>query len=111
MPLRRYDRAEQVAEANRIRAISDRDLAANNRDIKDLLGDLRQFDEDCRYMGDNWDDLMQQYPDLWVAVYRKKVISVASTQQKLIEQVSGEGYTPGKIAMKFLNTKPPVLIL
>lgn len=111
MPPRKYDRAAQMAEANRIRTMSDRDLAANNRDIKDLLEDLRQFDEDCRYMGDNWDDLMQKYADLWVAVYRKKIISVALTQQELIERVSSEGHTPGKIAMKFLNTNPPVPIL
>ena len=108
---RKYDRAGQRAEANRLRAIADRDLAANGRSIKDLLDDLRQFDEDCRYLGDNWNELMQQYPDLWVAVYRKKVILVASTQQELIKRVSGEGHRPGKIAMKFLNTNPPGLIL
>ena len=111
MPSRKYDRAEQVAEANRIRAMSDRDLAANNRSVKDLLDDLRQFGEDCKYLGDNWDKLLEQYPDRWVAVYCKKVIAVALTQEELIRLVSDHGIRPAKTAMKFLNTNPPILVV
>ena len=111
MPFRKYDRAEQVAEANRIRAEFERGLAANNKTIEEMLDDLRQFSEDCQYQGDNWDALLKQYPDLWVAVYRTEVIGVAPTQQELIKQVSGQGIRPGKVAMKFLNTNPPLLVV
>ena len=107
----RPDQQAELEKALAARAEHERRLAEKGITVEEEMADLRRFGEDCRYLGDHWDELLKQYPNHWVAVYRKEVIAAASTQEELIKQVSDKGHRPGKIAMKFLDTNPPILIL
>lgn len=107
----RPDQEAELAKALAAKAEYERRLAANNITVEEDKAALKQFGEDCRYMGEIHDELVKQYPDQWIAMYRKEVIAVASTHQELLKQVSSIVQKPGSAASGFMHTNPPVLIL
>ena len=107
----RPDQEAELVKALAARAEYERRLAENNITLEETMVALRQFGEDCRYMGEIHDELVKQYPDQWVAMYLKEVIAVASTHQELLKQVSSIVQKPGSAAMGFMHTNPPILIL
>lgn len=55
-------------------------------------------------------ELVEQYPDRWVAVDQNGLIATASTQIELIENIKKEGIDIKTTAMRLMETEPTDLI-
>ena len=51
-------------------------------------------------------ELIQKYPDKWVALTEQGVLVVADSAQERREKIEELGERPGFAAREFLNTKP-----
>ena len=107
----RPDQKAELEKALAARAEHERRLAENGITAEEERAAFKQFGEDCRYMSSLHRELVEQYPDLWVAMYRKEVIAVASTHRELLKQVSSLVQKPGSAVIRFMHTNPPKLIV
>ena len=55
-------------------------------------------------------ELVEQYPDRWVAVDQNGLIATASTQIELIEKIKKEGINVKTTAMRLMETEPTEMI-
>ena len=55
-------------------------------------------------------ELVEQYPDRWVAVDQNGLIATASTQIELIENIKKEGINVKTTAMRLMETEPLEMI-
>ena len=56
-------------------------------------------------------ELLEKYPDKWVALTEKGVLVVADSVEERVAKVMALGERPGFAARDFLNTKPRRVIL
>ena len=75
------------------------------------LAASKQFQEDCIYVSEIYDELVKQYPNLCVAVYRKEIIAVGATHEEILKQASSIVRPPGSAVTKFVDPDPPYMIL
>lgn len=55
-------------------------------------------------------ELVEQYPDRWVAVDQNGLIATASTQIELIENIKEKGINVKTTAMRLMETEPTEMI-
>ena len=61
----RPDQKAELEKALAARAEHERRLAENNITLEETMVALRQFGEDCRYLGDNWNEADNRVWDRW----------------------------------------------
>ena len=75
------------------------------------LAASKQFQEDCIYASEIYDELVKQYPNLYVAVYRKEIIAVGAIYKEVLKQASSIVRPPGSFATKFVDPDPPYMVV
>lgn len=70
---------------------------------------LQQFTRDHEYIEERWRELLEEYPDKWVAVLRGEVIASADSDSALIKDIPKEDI--GSTAIRFMDTDPKSQIL
>ena len=71
----------------------------------------QRFQNDAFYVRDRWEELLQQFPDRWIAVYGQKVVTTARTHKELVAKLRRKGVPPAEAYTKFLATDEPFLIV
>ena len=107
----RPDQEAELAKGLAAEGRHERYLAERGVTVEEDRAAMRQFREDCIYMGEIQENMAEQYPDLWVAVYHKEVIATASTHTELLEKIAPLVRFPGSAAMGFIYSNPPIFIL
>ena len=107
----RPDQEAELSKGLAAKARYERYLAENGITVEEDKAAMRQFREDCIYMGEIQENFAKQYPDLWVAVYHKEVIASASTHTELLEKIASMVRIPGSAATGFIYSNPPRMIL
>jgi len=82
-------------------------------DVDEILAGLRQRELDKRrdkqYISEDWDVLLERYPNMWIAVWERKVLAFADTIDKLSELIPDE---IGTLAVcEFMDPNPKTWIL
>lgn len=72
---------------------------------------LRRLKKDTAYFEVHHKDLLQRYPEQWVAVYNEKVVGVSEDGRQLLVDLKDKGVPPGSAVVKFLTNKEQVFIL
>jgi hypothetical protein len=72
---------------------------------------MDQFTQDRLYVGRHRDELLQQYPDQWVAVYNQQVVGAAKDPEQVVKQLEHRGIPPGQAYCEWLSTRDDLLIL
>jgi hypothetical protein len=57
------------------------------------------------------DELLQRYPERWVAVYNGEVVGAAKDPKRLIRQLERKGIPPGEVYREYLTDREELLIL
>jgi hypothetical protein len=73
--------------------------------------ELERFTQDRRYFEQHRQELLDQYPEQWVAVYNQQVVGAAKDSKRLVTQLERKGIPPGEAYRKRLSTKDELLIL
>lgn len=78
------------------------------RAILDDLGDFRQLVD---RLWEERSELMERYPDKWVAVGLDGVVAVGNSMSAVLDEVENLGLLRRDVVVDHLQTDPPVLIL
>lgn len=84
--------------------------------IEDLGGaeqlrkDFEQSEADTKLLQTKYKELLAQFPDMWVAVYKGQIVADKDLKQ-LIAKLEGGEIPRGRAAIEFLATKPEVWVL
>lgn len=72
---------------------------------------LQRFHEDAVWFKTHRKELVAQYPDQWVAVYRKEVVGVDEDPELLMMRLKANCGSIGSIYFGFAATKPKVWVI
>lgn len=88
------------------------------RIIAEFLGEPKKIDEDLRryrkdidFVSVNHDQLLNRYPERWIAVIDQKVVADCENVNGLMETVAAQDLERAGIYISFTTENPPTLIL
>lgn len=73
--------------------------------------ELEQYRNDAEYLEAHREELLEQYPERWVAIYNQQVVGVAKDAKGLKKQLERKGIPPGRVFREYLTHKEELLIL
>jgi hypothetical protein len=73
--------------------------------------ELKQYRSDAEYFEEHRAELLEQYPERWVAIYNQQVVGVAKDAKRLKRQLERKGIPPGRVVREYLTQKEELLIL
>lgn len=76
-----------------------------------VQSDLEHYHADALYFAAHRQELLDQYPDRWVAVYDRQVVASAKQLPRLLQQLDRQGLPRGKVFVEYLATNEDLLIL
>lgn len=65
---------------------------------------LPEFEANHGYLRENYDDLLKQYPDRYVAVYDRRVVASAPSIKEILNTVDQLGIDRHCAVFEFMNT-------
>jgi len=71
---------------------------------------LREFSENSQWINEHLDELRQKYPDMYIAVRKKKVVKSGKNLTQLREELRKEFGEIEDIAIEFISSKPLKLL-
>ena len=63
------------------------------------------------YYESHYEELLDQHPDQWVAIYEQKVMGTDSDQRKLLTALKEDGVPLNKVLVKHLTREGQAFIL
>ncbi len=79
-------------------------------DGKAIQASLRASTRRWRELHSRWDELLQKYPDQWIAYYDGDV-AVGKTLEQLLVTMDMRGFPRGETPIEFMETEPMEMIL
>lgn len=73
--------------------------------------ELEQFRSDAQYFEEHRQELLEQYPERWVAIYNQQVVGAAKDAKRLKTQLDRKGINAGRVFREYLTKKEELLIL
>lgn len=73
--------------------------------------ELEQFRSDAQYLEDHREELLEQYPERWVAIYNQQVVGAAKDAKRLKRQLERKGIPASRVFREYLTKKEELLIL
>ena len=73
--------------------------------------DLERFTADAVYFDEHREELLEQYPEQWIAIYNKQVVGAAKDPKRLIKQLERRGIAPGHVFREYVSDKDDLLIV
>ncbi len=74
--------------------------------LDELRAGMKEFERDIRYFQARREELLEKYPEQWVAVYRLELKGHARNLPGLIKQLRAKGVPRGEAYVKFLTKNP-----
>ncbi len=79
--------------------------------VRELAAGMREYREIVSRLRAERAALTERYPDKWIAMDRDGVIVVGDSMDEVLDEVESRGLCGGDVAVEFLDTTPPLLIL
>ncbi|HEY8885566.1 MAG TPA: DUF5678 domain-containing protein [Chloroflexota bacterium] len=79
--------------------------------IQKQPAELRRFQQDTDYLRTHWDDLLERYPEQWIAIYNREVVGVAPDFDRLLGELKKCGVPIGRARIEHMTRHDDVLIL
>jgi hypothetical protein len=86
-------------------------IAARGEQGMQVRQELERFTEDMLYFDQHRRELLQQYPDRWIAIYNQQVVGAAKDPRRLVRQLERKGIPPGQVFRKYLTEQEDLLIV
>ena len=77
----------------------------------DVQRDIERYQADAGYLEAHRGELVEQYPEQWVAVYNQVVVGIAKDMERLVVELERKGIRPGRAYCQYLTDKEDNLIL
>lgn len=79
--------------------------------MMDVQRNLEHFNRDLDYFANRHEELLRQYPERWVAIYRGQVVDTADDINRLTRRLREKGLDPGHVFCEYLTQHHRELIL
>jgi len=86
-------------------------LLENMGGIEKVLEDFARHERDVEFFEYHHKELLEKYPDKWVAVYDVEVIDTDKDFFALLDHLKEKGIPTNKTVIHFMDTDPKPLIL
>jgi hypothetical protein len=73
--------------------------------------ELERFKQDTSYYEAHYQELLEEYPEQWVAIYDQQVVGVAKDLKRLVARLQRKGIPPGRAFVEYVTAKEDLLIL
>jgi hypothetical protein len=80
-------------------------------DPADVARELREFRRAARSLSDQYPQLVDRYPDQWVAIFNGKVRAHGQSFQDVMEQIEREGLPRERTVVRFMDKSDRAMIL
>jgi Family of unknown function (DUF5678) len=70
-----------------------------------------RYRADALFFEEQREELLQQHPEHWIAVYDRRIVGTARELLQLLEQLDRQGLPRGRVFVEFLPAKEDLLIL
>lgn len=71
----------------------------------------RRFKDDIAFYDAQYDELLAQYPEQWIAIFGKTVVAAAPDPDDLIVAIKAKGIPPEHTLIEHLTREEQLLIL
>lgn len=72
---------------------------------QDAKAELDRFHKDGLWFSEHYDELIEQYPDQWVAIFNKKVVGASPDPDQLFADLKTKGVPINHAFFKFMSTE------
>ena len=79
--------------------------------IEERRAELQRFQQDTDYLRTHWEELLQQYPEQWVAILNREVVGVAPNFDQLLTDLQTTGVPIGRARIEHLTRDEDLLVL
>lgn len=79
-------------------------------DDEKLTAELRRLEKDERFLEAHQAEWLEQYPDMYVAVYQEQLVGIAPDSKALVALLDAKGIRPGATYWRFLRSKPLLML-
>lgn len=79
--------------------------------MTEIQVDLERFDRDAAFYEAHREELLQQYPERWVAIYNQEIVGAAEDLKQLIAQLERKGIPRGRAFVEYVTSNEELLIL
>lgn len=93
---------------NVLRSLPNGDLEIDEDEFREAY---RQIKKDRLFLEAHQSEWLEQYPDMFVAVYQERLAGVASTADELAEQLHESSVPVGRSYWRFLSSEPMDLVV
>lgn len=80
-------------------------------DFDQVAKDMEQFKRDDKWLKDNIDELRKRFPNMFVAVYDRKVVGAGDALQDAQKKAKAAGYDPAKCVIQIVLTEDYIWVL
>ena len=77
----------------------------------ELLRLLHESTKNEDFLQENYGELLRLYPDQWVVIHDEAIAVVSGTLQGAMENLDEQGIERGTCAIRFLQSKPRMLVV
>ncbi|HEY8744401.1 MAG TPA: hypothetical protein VIU62_15000 [Chloroflexota bacterium] len=86
-------------------------MNVSQKEIAEIQADQAHYHRDVMYVQDHYDELMDKYPEQWVAVYGETVVGVHADLELLVKRLRLQGVPPEHTVTEFLTREEVVWII
>ena len=73
--------------------------------------ELERHRQDALYFQQHRQELLERYPERWVAIYNQQVVGAAKDHKRLVRQLERKGIPAGRVFREYVTDKEELLIL
>ena len=82
-----------------------------NSGMQELQAQLQRFKRDTAYYEQHREELLEKYPEQWVAIFREKVVGASPDLDQLFDDLESKGVPLGQGLIEYLTRRNEVWIL
>jgi hypothetical protein len=76
-----------------------------------LEKEIERFRKDGEYLEEHRKELLEQYPEQWVAIFNGEVVAAAEDHEELLDQLEANRIPVGQARREYLTRSEDILIL
>ena len=71
---------------------------------------LEEFRKDTQWYRDHYEELREQYPDHWLAVYKEELVAASPDMDEMFDNLKRKGVPATQAYITFLSTEDVIWI-
>ena len=71
----------------------------------DMKEDLKRFHEDGQFFYEHYDELLEKYPEHWIAVFYKEVVGTDTDYGRLLDDLKFRGFPLNRMSIDRVTAK------